>query len=188
MSRLRLFGSLLRGYSLSSSTSPQLSRKILNYRTMATKSFRYNHTMIRVKDPKVSLKFYTEVVGMELLKEEAFESFTLYYLGFDHSEGALTAEQKTAERFKREGVLELTWNHGTESDASFKGYASGNSEPGKGFGHLAITCDSVEDACAYFEKQGVPFKKRLSDGTMKDIAFILDPDGYWIEVLSNTRK
>jgi lactoylglutathione lyase len=61
-------------------------------------------------------------------------------------------------------------------------YHSGNSEP-RGFGHIAITVDDVEAACARFEKLGVPFKKRLTDGKMRQIAFILDPDGYWIEVV-----
>lgn len=77
----------------------------------------------------------------------------------------------------RSGVLELTHNHGTESDANFQGYASGNAEPGRGFGHIAITVDNIEVACARFEQLGVPFKKRLTDGKMKHIAFILDPDG-----------
>lgn len=79
--------------------------------------------------------------------------------------------------FEPAGVLELTHNHGTESDTSFSGYASGNSEPGKGFGHIAITVPNVAAACERFEKLGVPFKKKLTDGKMKDIAFILDPDG-----------
>jgi hypothetical protein len=43
--------------------------------------------------------------------------------------------------------------------------------------------DDVEAACARFERLGVPFQKRLTDGKMKSIAFILDPDGYWIEVV-----
>lgn len=43
--------------------------------------------------------------------------------------------------------------------------------------------DDVAAACARFERLGVPFKKRLTDGKMKEIAFILDPDGYWIEVV-----
>ncbi len=79
-------------------------------------------------------------------------------------------------------VLELTHNHGTETDASFAGYASGNTEPGRGFGHIAITVSDIEAACARFESLGVTFKKRLTDGKMKSIAFILDPDGYWVEV------
>ena len=75
------------------------------------------------------------------------------------------------------GVLELTHNHGTESDPEFKGYASGNEDIGRGFGHIAITVDDIEKACARLEQLNVTFKKRPSDGTMKDIAFVLDPDG-----------
>jgi lactoylglutathione lyase len=78
-------------------------------------------------------------------------------------------------------VLELTHNHGTETLATTP-YHSGNDEP-KGFGHIAITVANVEEACARFERLGVPFKKRLTDGKMRHIAFILDPDGYWIEVV-----
>jgi lactoylglutathione lyase len=108
--------------------------------------------------------------------------FTLYFLGYDHSNGKLSAEEKKAQATSREGVLELTWNHGTEKDADFKGYASGNTDPGRGFGHIAIAVDDINQACERFEKLGVPFKKRLTDGKMKHIAFILDPDGYWVEV------
>lgn len=71
----------------------------------------------------------------------------------------------------------MTHNHGTELDSDFKGYASGNTEPGKGFGHIAVTVSNVAEACARFEELGVQFKKRLTDGKMKSIAFILDPDG-----------
>lgn len=75
------------------------------------------------------------------------------------------------------GVLELTHNHGTETDTAFQGYASGNTDPGRGFGHIAITVGDVDTACARFEKLGVAFKKRPTDGKMRNIAFILDPDG-----------
>ncbi|KAJ7587182.1 Glyoxalase/Bleomycin resistance protein/Dihydroxybiphenyl dioxygenase [Mycena floridula] len=152
-------------------------------RNTETASFKFNHTMIRVKDPVVSLKFYTEVLGMDLLSEQKFDDFTLYFLAFDEHNGTLTAEEKKKSRFSREGVLELTHNHGTESDPNFAGYSSGNSEPGKGFGHIAITVHDVDQACDRFEKLGVTFKKRPSDGKMRNIAFILDPDGYWIEII-----
>ncbi|KII92513.1 hypothetical protein PLICRDRAFT_474648 [Plicaturopsis crispa FD-325 SS-3] len=157
-------------------------------RAAETASFKFNHTMLRVKDPKVSLKFYTEVIGMELISQQAFSDFTLYFLAFDESNGKLTAEEKAAGRFAREGVLELTHNHGTENDPNFAGYASGNADPGRGFGHIAITVDDVEKACERFETLGVQFKKRPSDGKMRHIAFILDPDGYWIEVVPGALK
>ncbi len=104
--------------------------------------------------------------------ENEYESFTLYFLAFDH--GAPTTPEN---RFAREGILELTHNHGTESDSAFAGYTSGNADPGRGFGHIAITVDDIEAACARFEQLGVRFQKRLTDGKMKHIAFILDPDG-----------
>lgn len=123
--------------------------------------------------------------------------FTLYFLAYSHDGiASLPAEQKAKARFNREGkitsyqvssdqltcsyvpgILELTHNHGTESDPNFQGYASGNAEPGRGFGHIAITVSNIEEACARFESLGVPFKKRLTDGKMRHIAFILDPDG-----------
>ena len=64
-------------------------------------------------------------------------------------------------------------------------YHNGNSEPGRGFGHIGITVPDLEGACARFEEKGVTFKKRLTDGNMKTLAFIQDPDGYMIEILSN---
>ncbi|TRM70200.1 Glyoxalase/Bleomycin resistance protein/Dihydroxybiphenyl dioxygenase [Schizophyllum amplum] len=152
-------------------------------RTAETASFQFNHTMIRVKDPEASVKFYTEVLGMDLISKQPRDDFTLYFLAFDHDGGKLSAEEKSVKRFSREGVLELTHNHGTESDPNFQGYASGNSEPGRGFGHIAIGVDDVEKACERFEAMGVTFKKKPSDGKMRHIAFILDPDGYWIEIV-----
>lgn len=74
------------------------------------------------------------------------------------------------------GIVELTHNHGTESDPNFAGYHSGNKDP-RGFGHIAITVPNVEEACARLEKLGVPFQKKLTDGRMRHIAFALDPDG-----------
>ncbi|EMD38818.1 hypothetical protein CERSUDRAFT_151483 [Gelatoporia subvermispora B] len=147
-------------------------------RTAETASFKFNHTMLRIKDPKPSLHFYTEILGMTLVEKKEYDSFTLYFLCFDHGDN-VTAET----RFGREGILELTHNHGTESDPDFKGYASGNSEPGRGFGHIALTVDDVDKACERFESLGVKFQKRPTDGKMRRIAFILDPDGYWVEIL-----
>ena len=68
-----------------------------------------------------------------------------------------------------------------ESDAEFH-YHSGNSEP-QGFGHICFAVPNLQEAVAWFEQHQVTFKKRPEEGTMKDIAFILDPDGYWIEIV-----
>ncbi|KAH8922417.1 glyoxalase I [Atractiella rhizophila] len=151
-------------------------------RTAETSSYCFNHTMIRVKDPQVSIKFYTEFLGMDLIDQHTGGDFTLYFLGYDNGEG-LSAEEKATRRFSREGILELTHNHGTESDPNFKGYASGNEETGRGFGHIAIGVDDVQKASDRLEALGVKFKKRPQDGKMKHIAFILDPDGYWVELV-----
>jgi lactoylglutathione lyase len=53
------------------------------------------------------------------------------------------------------------------------------------FGHIAVTVDDIEAACARFDSLGVRWQKRLTDGNMKNIAFLLDPDGYWIEILQS---
>lgn len=92
-----------------------------------------------------------------------------------------------------QGLLELCWNWGTEHDPEFKGYVSGNDEP-KGFGHIAVSVDDVKVACDRFIEMGVTFEKKPEEGSMKNIAFILDPDGtlksgwrltvgYWIEIV-----
>ncbi|KAK3749453.1 hypothetical protein QZH41_003491 [Actinostola sp. cb2023] len=94
--------------------------------------------MLRVKDPKVSLDFYSRVLGMS--------------------------------------------NWGTENDPSAS-YHNGNSEP-RGFGHIGISVPDVDKACERFEKLGVEFVKKPNDGKMKGLAFIKDPDGYWIEILN----
>ncbi|KAI8055187.1 lactoylglutathione lyase [Syncephalis plumigaleata] len=144
-----------------------------------------NHTMLRVKDPKASLHFYTEILGMKMIHKMDNENgkFTLYFLAYTDT---VPSDEGAARRaaFSQSGVIELTHNWGTESDESFKGYHNGNSDP-RGFGHIAITVDDIEAACARFDSLGARWQKRLTDGNMKNIAFLLDPDGYWIEVLQS---
>ncbi|RKP05213.1 lactoylglutathione lyase [Thamnocephalis sphaerospora] len=145
----------------------------------------FNHTMLRVKDPKVSLKFYVEVLGMKLLHQMDNEAgkFTLYFLAYA-DDVPTNKEEAHAAAFSRPGVLELTHNWGTESDPSFQGYHNGNTAP-QGFGHIAVVVDNLEAACARFDTMGVSWKKRVHEGNMKNIAFLLDPDGYWIEILES---
>lgn len=133
-----------------------------------------NHTMIRVKDPKKSLAFYQDIFGMKLkhTSEQKEANFNVYFLGY----GAPASEQAPEGVLPiadHEGLLELTWNYGTENDADFK-YHNGNDEP-QGFGHICLAVDDIEAACARFEEKGVNWKKKLTDGRMKNIAFVLDP-------------
>ncbi|KAF9899081.1 Lactoylglutathione lyase [Lobosporangium transversale] len=155
------------------------------------KTYEFNHTMIRVKDPGASLHFYQEILGMKLVSKMDNEGgkFTLYFLAYVNDDEFASLQGKTEEQRRsyvtnRAGVLELTHNWGTEDDANFS-YANGNQDPGRGFGHTAIVVDDIEEACKRFESFGdkVKWVKRLTDGKMKNIAFIADPDGYWVEIL-----
>jgi lactoylglutathione lyase len=151
-------------------------------------STRLNQTMLRIRNPEKSLPFYCDVLGMELLERFDFEKmgFSLYFLGFRNAlEGEPPEDRgdRVEWLFGQSALLELTHNWGTESDENFPGYHHGNDDP-RGFGHIGITVPDVHGICARFEEIGVPFVKRPDDGSMKGLAFIQDPDGYWIEVLS----
>lgn len=156
----------------------------------ATRDFVFNHTMLRIKDPKASLDFYTRVLGFTLVRKRDFAEakFSLYFLVLVNDPAQIPAEEPARGEWllSQRGVLELTHNHGTEDDADFA-YHHGNSEP-RGFGHICVSVPDVEAACARFEQLGVAFQKRLTDGRMKDIAFIKDPDGYWVEILQPTSR
>ncbi|XP_060704291.1 lactoylglutathione lyase [Hemiscyllium ocellatum] len=150
-----------------------------------TKDFIMQQTMLRVKDPKKSLDFYTRIIGMTLLQKFDFPAmkFTLYFLGYeDKKEIPADKNEHTAWTFSRRATIELTHNWGTESD-EHQAYHNGNSDP-RGFGHLGIAVPDVYAACKRFEELGVKFVKKPDDGKMKGLAFIQDPDGYWIEILS----
>lgn len=120
------------------------------------------HTMIRVGNLERSVAFYTEVLGMKELRRSEYPEgkFTLVFLGYhSETEGA---------------VLELTYNWGVES------YEMGNA-----YGHIAIEVDSAEEACTRVRKMGGEVVKEpgaLRPGA-HPIAFIKDPDGYFIEFI-----
>ena len=152
-----------------------------------TEEFVFNQTMLRVKDPGRSLDFYINVMGMTLIKEMPFPSmeFTLYFLGYVRAEDEQIPKDgigRAAYAFRQKAMLELTHNWGTEDDDEFGGYHSGNEDP-RGFGHIGMYVPDVDTACERFEALGVEFVKRPNDGRMKGLAFIKDPDGYWIEIL-----
>ena len=143
--------------------------------------------MLRVKDITASLDFYTRVLGFSLVEKRDFPEaeFSLYFLALvDKAQIPQDDAARNVWMKGIPGVLELTHNHGTENDAGFA-YHNGNSEP-RGFGHLCVSVPDVNAACARFEELGVTFQKRLSDGRMRHIAFIRDPDQYWIEILQPT--
>lgn len=152
-----------------------------------TAGYRLNHTMLRIKEPARALDFYTRVLGMRLVRRLDFTemAFSLFFLGCvdDDQAAAAPADEhaRTTWMFGREALLELTWNWGTEDDPGVA-FHSGNEEP-KGFGHIAITVPDVHAACARLDALGVEFVKRPEGGRMPGIAFIRDPDGYWIEIL-----
>ena len=150
----------------------------------ATKDYVLNQTMLRIKDPAVSIPFYEDVLGMTLLDRFDFPEmrFSLYFLGYPEEPVPEDAVERVRWIFGQRALIELTHNHGSEDDDGVA-YHNGNSEP-RGFGHIGVSVPDVSVACDRFESLGVEFVKRPDDGSMKGIAFVRDPDGYWIEILS----
>ncbi len=154
---------------------------------MATTSdYVFNQTMLRIKDPAKSVTFYQNVLGMTLLDQYDFPemSFCLYFMGYPQSTVPDNPSARAEWVFSQTGLLELTHNYGTESISDFS-YHDGNQTP-QGFGHIGISVPDVQTACDRFDTLGVTYVKRPEDGKMKGLAFIKDPDGYWIEILSAT--
>lgn len=144
-------------------------------------SYRFNHTMVRVKDPKVSLKFYVDTLGMQVVRKAEMKEaeFDLYFLSFPKTlpsghKLVSTTESGVNPLSACEGILELTHNYGSEKKDG-QVYHNGNDVP-QGYGHIAITVDNIDAACSRFDEMGVKWKKRLTDGRMRHVAFISDPD------------
>lgn len=120
------------------------------------------HTMLRVGNLEQSIAFYTEVLGMKLIRQADNEQYkyTLAFLGYgDESE---------------QTVIELTYNWDTDS------YDLGNA-----FGHLAIECDDIYQTCDTIREKGITITREPGPvkGGKTVIAFIKDPDGYSIELI-----
>ena len=159
-----------------------------------TKDFLMQQSMVRVKDPEASLKFYVEVLGFRLVMFRDFPQwgFSVYFVAHGLKGPAPADEdERWAFCMNTPGCVELTWNHGSEkadgavyntgnSDAT--GSADGEKVKG-GFGHLGITVPDVYAACDRFKALGATFTKTPNSGGMKGLAFVKDPDGYLIEVL-----
>lgn len=141
-------------------------------------SFVMNHTCLRIKDPKVSIPFYEKNFGMKVISTLEYSLFTLFMLNFE------TAENKNKPWASREGVLELCHNHGAESDENYT-VNNGNGSTFRGFGHICVSVDNIQECESTLLKNQAKFQKKLSDGRQKNIAFVLDPDGYWIELVEH---
>uniref|UniRef100_A0A7S1NJ34 Lactoylglutathione lyase n=1 Tax=Eutreptiella gymnastica TaxID=73025 RepID=A0A7S1NJ34_9EUGL len=147
--------------------------------------YNFSQTMLRVKDPKKTVPFY-EALGMTLIRETHFDDFSLYFLA-TLPKGTEVPDPKSPEgrqycKCLFPPVLELTHNHGTETQEDFQ-HNNGNVEPTKGFGHIGFLVDNVDAACAELEALGAGFVKKPTDGKMKGLAFAKDPDGYWVEIV-----
>ncbi|MDF3934309.1 lactoylglutathione lyase [Pseudomonas citronellolis] len=125
------------------------------------------HTMLRVGDLDKSIAFYTEVLGMTLLRRKDYPDgqFTLAFVGYG-------AEDENS-------VIELTHNWGVDTY-----------ELGTAYGHIALEVNDVYKACEDIRSRGGKITRE--PGPMKHgtsiLAFVEDPDGYKIELLSPQRK
>ena len=125
------------------------------------------------------VEFY-KYLGLNQIQHLDFpeNKFSLYFLAYN-GPSSLQGDRHWTDR---NGVVELTHNHGTESDPNYS-VVNGNTEPHRGFGHLAVSVDNIELACKRLEDAGYAFQKKLTDGRMRNIAFVKDPDGYWVEII-----
>ena len=120
------------------------------------------HTMLRVGDLERSIRFYTEVLGMKLLRRKDYPDgrFTLAFVGYgDEADHA---------------VIELTHNWGVD------GY-----DPGDGFGHIALEVNDVYQATEEIRRRGGRIIRDAGpmNAGATIIAFVEDPDGYQIELI-----
>jgi lactoylglutathione lyase len=127
------------------------------------------HTMLRVGDLERSIAFYTDVLGMHVLRrtDRPEQRYTLAFVGY--------GDERT------NAVLELTYNHGVDR------YDLGNA-----FGHIAIAvpdvaaaCEAVRAKCAKYGGAVTREAGPVKGGTTV-IAFVQDPDGYKIELIQTT--
>ena len=124
------------------------------------------HTMLRVGDLQRSVKFYTEVLGMKLLRttDRPEQKYSLAFVGYDTED--------------RASVLELTYNYGVE-----------RYDLGGGFGHVALEMPDVAKACDMVKQRGGKVTREAGPvkGGTTVIAFVEDPDGYKIEFIERKK-
>jgi lactoylglutathione lyase len=120
------------------------------------------HTMLRVGDLERSKRFYTDVLGMKVLRttDRPDQKYTLAFVGYgDESEQA---------------VLELTYNYGVDKY-----------DLGSGYGHVALEVPNATEACDAVRRKGGKVTREAGPvkGGTTVIAFVEDPDGYKIELI-----
>ncbi len=127
------------------------------------------HTMLRVGDLQRSIGFYTEMLGMELLRttERPEQKYTLAFVGFGGGNRNGEAE------------LELTYNHGV-SDYDL----------GSAYGHIAVGVDDVAATCERIRAAGGKITREPGPvkGGSTFIAFVEDPDGYKVELIETASR
>lgn len=124
------------------------------------------HTMLRVGDMERATRFYTEVLGMKLLRttDRPEQKYSLAFVGYDGED--------------RSAVLELTYNYGVE-----------RYETGTAYGHVAIEVDDARKLCDAVRAKGGKVTREAGPvkGGTTVIAFVEDPDGYKIEFIERRR-
>jgi lactoylglutathione lyase len=125
---------------------------------------KFLHTMLRVTNLQNSIDFYTQVLGMNLLRhtDRPEQKYTLAFLGYGR--GNLDGQ----------GEIELTYNYGVE-----------HYDHGGFYGHIALGVDDVADTCKKIKDQGGKVTREAGPvkGGNTIIAFVEDPDGYKIELI-----
>ncbi len=122
------------------------------------------HTMLRVGDLQRSIRFYTEALGMKLLRttDRPEQKYSLAFVGYDDE--------------SRSAVLELTYNYGVE-----------RYDLGSAYGHVAVAVPNAAAACDKVRKLGGKVAREAGPvkGGTTVIAFVEDPDGYKIEFIES---
>ncbi|KAF4835052.1 Lactoylglutathione lyase [Colletotrichum tropicale] len=167
-----------------------------------TIGYKFNHMMLRIRDPARSLHFYIELMGMRTVFTMNAGPFTIYYLGYPQT----TEHRADLAKFREDTLYHV---HGSENEPEGY-YSSGNQPPNLGLGHLGFSVPDVPLALERLKAYGVEVVKDLGSASREDvplsswesgrgiglgdltsayknvfeqIAFVKDPDGYIVELV-----